>query len=111
MKYEAVLSAWAKDALERANISQSEAADLLSAELCRYYVRMKVNRMVLNKRTISGLEVLALAKITDQPLPGFQLTAQARSLTNKLAVLESSELQMLEAAADVAIARNGRTRE
>lgn len=66
---------------------------------------------MLNKRTINGVAILALAKITDQPLPGFQLTAQARSLANKLAVLESPELQMLEAAADVAIARNGRTPE
>lgn len=62
---------WMAAAVSRLGGNQAELARRLSERLGRPYDRSMVNKMVLGKRFVRAAELLAIADITGEPLPGF----------------------------------------
>jgi SOS-response transcriptional repressor LexA len=63
------MSQWVENALVHAQIDQAELARRLSERLRPGYDRSKVNKMALDKRRVSGDEMLAIETITNFPIP------------------------------------------
>lgn len=63
------LARWVADALEASGLTQGALADAIERATRLPMDKSKVNKMVLGKRSVSAEEMLAIAKITGQPLP------------------------------------------
>ncbi len=64
-----MLSEWLRVALEQSEVSQSELSRLLTERLGRSIDRAAVNKMLTNKRGITGDELLAIEAITGTTAP------------------------------------------
>lgn len=65
-----MLEGWLRDAIKRTGIGQAELARRLTETLGRSIDRAAVNKMLSGGRDIAADEMLSIAKITGQPLPG-----------------------------------------
>jgi SOS-response transcriptional repressor LexA len=64
-----MLATWVRGALQHAGMSGAELARRLTERLGRSIDRAAVNKMILDKRRVSGDEMLAIEEITGFPAP------------------------------------------